>query len=233
MKWFRKELRKVLFPIVKRYGEDVSFKVYITLYRSLLMNVAYAVLKFSFSIWYQSVWFATIAVYYFVLAVIRFLLLRYSGKKDAGSNLRAEWRRYRTCGALLLLINLALTGVVILVVEKNEGFSYRGYWIYVMAMYAFYNVSMAIVNVIKYRKYQSPVFSAAKALQLAVALVSMLSLETAMLEQFLDRQDSEAFRRIMTGCTGAGVCWIVLGMAIYMIRHATKELRRIEMENAL
>lgn len=67
--------------------------------------------------------------------------------------------------------------------------------------------------------------SAAKALHLAAALVSMLALETVMLSQF-GEENSASFRKIMTGCTGAGVCMIILSIAFYMIFRATKELNR-------
>ena len=99
-------------------------------------------------------------------------------------------------------------------IRKNEGFQYAGYLIYIMAMYAFYNIITAVMNVVKYRKYRSPVMSAAKVVSLAATLVSMLSLETAMLTQF-GSTDSEQSRRIMTACTGAGVCTMILAMAVY------------------
>ena len=70
--------------------------------------------------------------------------------------------------------------------------------------------------------------SAAKAINLTAALVSMLSLETAMLAQF--GGDDVMFRQIMTSATGAGVCVIVLGMAVYMIVKSTKALKSIGKE---
>ena len=70
---------------------------------------------------------------------------------------------YRLCGVILMLMNTALSGVVILVLRKNEGFEYAGYLIYVMAIYALCNIINAVRDVVKYRKYKSPVMSAAKA----------------------------------------------------------------------
>lgn len=78
-----------------------------------------------------------------------------------------------------------------------------------------------------YRQYQSPVMSAAKAIKLVAALVSMLSLETAMLEQFGNGQDP-GFRQLMTGLTGGCACLIVLGMGIYMIVRAGRRLNEME-----
>ena len=219
------------FPLIRRYFEDVSFKTRVSLYCSLGLNVLYAMMKFAFGVYYRSVWFGTLAVYYLLLAVTRFALVRYASRNSFGADLRSEWRHYRLCGVILLLMNLALTGVVIMVVRENAGFHYAGYLIYIMAMYAFYNITMAIVNVMKYRKYHSPVMSAAKALRLAAALVSMLALETAMLEQF-GGGSTARFRELMTAWTGRAVCCIILVIAVYMLCRSTGELKRIRREEA-
>ncbi|MGN1116791.1 MAG: hypothetical protein ACI4TH_09495, partial [Candidatus Ornithomonoglobus sp.] len=87
------------------------------------------------------------------------------------------------------------------------------------------------VNLIKYRKYGSPVMSAAKVINLTAALVSILSLEMAMLTQFGAAEDP-SLRRLMISCTGAGVCVIVLGMAVYMICKATRELKHTPFTSA-
>lgn len=211
-------------PLAHRYFSDVSFKLHISLYLSLGLNVIYAVMKFTFGLRYHSVWFGTLAVYYFLLAVMRFLLLHHANRKGFGTDRIGELQSYRLCGMILMVMNISLTGVVVLVIRKNEGFQYASYLIYIMAMYAFYNIITAVMNVVKYRKYRSPVMSAAKVVSLAAALVSMLSLETAMLTQF-GSTDSEMSRRIMTACTGAGICTMILAMAVYMIYHATRELK--------
>lgn len=114
----------------------------------------------------------------------------------------------------------ALAGIVIYMVNQNRVFTYPGFLIYAMAAYTFYITIAAIVNVIKYRRRGSPILSAAKIISLTAALVSMLSLETAMLTQF--GADQPGFRRIMTSASGGAVCTVVFGMAIYMIVRAEK-----------
>ncbi|MGM9604007.1 MAG: hypothetical protein ACI3XG_02980 [Faecousia sp.] len=218
-------------PLMHRYLTDVMFRLHVSLYLSLGVNILYAVMKFAYGVWYHSVWFGTLAVYYFLLAVMRFGLLRHANQNGFGQNIVGELKQYRICGLILMLMNTALSGVVVLVVRKNEGFHYAGYLIYVMAMYAFYNIITAVMNVVKYRKYQSPVMSAAKGISLASALVCMLSLETAMLTQFDNGKNPDAFRQIMTGCTGGFVCVAVLVIAVYMVIRSTKQLRRLKAEN--
>lgn len=64
---------------------------------------------------------------------MRASLLHYvrRGKK----NRVLEWRRYRLCGIILLFMNVALAGIVILVVHENSGFEYPGMLIYAMAAF--------------------------------------------------------------------------------------------------
>ena len=96
-----------------------------------------------------------------------------------------------------------------------------------MAAYTFGALTMAIISVLRYRKYESPVFSAAKAISLAAASVSMLTLEAAMLSTF-GGESEEGFYTVMTGATGAAVCLFVLGLAIFMIVRSTKEIKEIK-----
>ena len=70
---------------------------------------------------------------------------------------------------------------------------------------------------------KEPVRGRAAEFRLTAALVSMLSLETAMLAQFGGNQPE--FRRFMTGASGGAVCVFVLGMAVYMIVHASRKLK--------
>ena len=216
---------------VHRYQTDIPFKTQVSLYLSLGLNLLFVAMKLFYGVYYRSIWFGTLAVYYIILAIMRFLLLRHVNRSGIGTDMVSELKHYRLCGIILMLMNIALSGVVVLVVRKNEGFHYAGYLIYVVAMYAFYNIISAVRDVLKYREYKSPVMSAAKAIKLATALVSMLSLETAMLMQFNNKENAEAFRQIMTGTTGGAVCVIVIATAIFMIVKSTKQLKQLKKDS--
>ena len=213
-------------PVVKRFAEDVRFRTGVFLRQGLLVNLLYIAVKLTAGIYYRSWWFITLAAYYALLAVTRFLLLWRWG----GIGLEMELRRCRLCGAALLLMNVALAGMVVLMVRQNQGYDYPGMLIYAMAAYSFYAAATAVVNVIKFRRHGSPVLSAAKAINLAAALVSILALETAMIAQF-GGQDDALFRRAMTAATGGGICVIILSMAVFMIVRSTKRLRQAEIQN--
>ncbi len=227
---FVKKYKYIIYKnkYINRYLTDISFKMHVSLYMSLGINVLYVVMKLFYGVYYRSVWFGTLAVYYIMPVIMRFSLLRHIKRNAFGAELVSELKRYRICGVILMLMNVALTGVIVLVIRKNEGFEYPGYLIYVMAMYAFYNIITAVINVVKYRQYKSPVLSAAKVINLAIALVSMFSLEIAMLTQFENADDSPYFRYIMISSTGGAMCIFILGTAVFMIIKSTKQLKKLQ-----
>lgn len=208
-----------------RYMTDAAYRTHLSLYLSLGINLLYVAVNLFAGLWYQSVWSITLAVYYSILAVMRFLLLRFASRTGIGNDRVKELRRSRLCGIILMTVNLALSGVVVLVIVQNRGFEYNGILIYVMATYTFYVTTTSIINIFKYRKYNSPVISTSKSINLAAALVSMLSLETAMLSQFGGENTSPYFNQIMVGATGAGVSILVLAMSVYIIVRTNKELK--------
>ena len=135
----------------------------------------------------------------------------------------------QNCGTLLLLMNLTLGVIVFYIVWQNRGFEYHYIPTIAMAAYTFTAMTLAVINVFKDRRYESPLMSAARVISLASALVSILSLATAMLTAF-GEAGNDSFRQIMTAITGTAVCLLVLAMAIYMIIHSTKEINRLKKE---
>lgn len=113
-----------------------------------------------------------------------------------------------------------------MIIDRNKGYEYRGMMIYVMAAYTFYITVIAIKNLFKYRRLGSPVMTMAKIISMAAALVSMLSLETAMLSEF-GAETSLSDRRIMIILTGAGVSAVIVTMAVYSIVKNSVEIRKI------
>ena len=210
MKWL------LSVPIVEKLLHENRFRTEIALYPGFCINVLYVIFKTATGMYYRSAWFLSLGVYYLALAIMRLLLIHYIRFKKETSDKNDELRRYRMCGYMLFPINVALVGITILAVKKNAGFFYPGYLIYVMAMYAFYSVITAVMNLVKYRKYGSPILSAAKVINMSTALVSIFSLETAMLAQF-GSENTAHFRVMMTALTGIGVSLIVVGMAVFMI----------------
>lgn len=216
-------------PIGNRYLTDHKFKTHVTLYRNLAVNILYAGVNVVSGFMYNTAWFFVLAFYYMILAAMRFLLVRFVNRTGIGNDRFRELRRSRLCGYILLTVNLALSGAVLMILYQNKGYEYHGILIYVMAAYTFYITTLAIINLIKYRKLGSPVMSMTKIINMAAALVSMLSLETAMFSQF-GKDMSNENKQIFIMLTGAGVSIVIVTMSVYSIVKNSREIKRI-MEN--
>ena len=212
-------------PLGNRYMTDSVLRTNISLSISFVISMLYV--GINLWSWYtlKSYWFMVLAVYYAIMAVMRFLLVRYVRIQKIGTNILREWKRSRICAYILLLINLSLSGAVLMILYQHKGYDYPGIMIYVMAMYTFYALTHAIVELVKYRALASPIMSTAKIVSLSAALVSMLNLETAMFAQFGGNMSPES-QRIFIILTGAGISITVITLSVILIVRATKEIRR-------
>lgn len=212
-------------PFGNRYLTDRAFRTKISLYLSLAINLLYV--GINLWSWYtlHSWWFMVLAVYYLIMVSMRFLLARYVHTHTLGAGLLGEWKRSRICAYILLLINLSLSGAVLMILYQNRGYDYPGIMIYVMVLYTFYSTTHAIVDIVKYRTLGSPVMSTAKLVSLSAALVSMLNLETAMFAQF-GAEMAQQYQNLMIILTGAGISITVVTLSVLLIVRATKEIRR-------
>ena len=214
-------------PFGNRYMTDRAFRTNISLSVSFVISMLYV--GINLWSWYllKSYWFMVLAMYYVIMAVMRFLLVRYVRIQRIGTNMLGEWKRSRICAYILLLINLSLSGAVLMILYQHRGYDYPGMMIYVMALYTFYALTMSIVDIVKYRKMGSPVMSTAKIVSLSAALVSLLNLETAMFAQFGADLTPEN-QRVFIILTGAGVSITVVTLSVILIVNANKEIRRIK-----
>ena len=212
-------------PLGNRFLTDRVFRTKVSLSVSLAISLLYVGINLWSWHMLKSYWFMILAVYYGIMAVMRFLLVRYVRIQKIGTSILGEWKRARICAYILLLVNLSLSGAVLMILYQSKGYDYPGILIYVMALYTFYSTTHAIVEIIRYRTMGSPVMSTAKIVSLSAALVSMLNLETAMFAQF-GGDMSQKNQHIFIILTGAGVSVVVVFLSVMLIIQATKAIRR-------
>lgn len=213
---------------VKRWRDDPRLRINVSLYGTLLWNTAYVLLHLGMGFWHHSFWFCSLAGYYIFLAVMRFFLVRFTSKHKPGEKMREELLRYRTCGWIFLGMNIMLSLMVFFMVYWNRTFRHHEITTIALAAYTFTAFTVAIINIIKYRKYNSPVYTASKAISLTAAGVSILTLEATMLTTFGDGNMSNLTRKIMLGCTGGVVSVFIIIMAIFMIAQSGKKLKELK-----
>ena len=209
---------------LNRWFSDVHLRMNVSLYGSLIWNVAYAIFQLGLGFYYKSFWFYSMFAYYVMLGVIRFFLVKHTRKYKANEEEQIELKKYILSGWLLLTMNVALAVIVFFMVYWNRTFYHNMITTIALATYTFFTFTFSIVNFVRYRKYNSPIYSSAKTITLIAAAVSMLTLETTMLTTFGGTKNP-LFVQIMLSCTGVAVIGLALTMAIIMIVKGNKQLK--------
>lgn len=222
-KTFKNENKYILI-----WRRDDRLRVKISLYGSLAFNTVYALFQLWLGFYHHTFWYYSLAGYYISLAVMRFFLVRHTQRFTPGERMREELIKYRACGWVFLVMNLALSLMIFFMVYWNRTFNHHEITAIAMAAYTFTSFTTAIVNMVRYRKYNSPVYSASKAISFAAACVSMLTLTSTMLTAFGDRTMDLSARRLMLGLVGGAVSVVVMTMAVYMIAESNKKLKSKE-----
>lgn len=213
---------------IRTWRDDPRLRINVTLSGSAVWNGAYAALQLGIGLYHRSAWFLSMGVYYALLAGIRLSLVHYTLRHVPGEEPEKELRRYRACGWVFLLMNLALTGMMVYMLRDGRTMRHHEITTIALAAYTFTSLVMAIVNVFRYRRYNSPAMSAAKAVSLAAACVSMLTLENVMLSTFSGAGMAAQTRTLFLALSGGTVYGFIIVMAVYMIVQANRRLRDME-----
>lgn len=217
------------YKYTSMYLNEREFRAKISLYTGFAINVFYAVFKCATGAYYRSAWLWAIGIYYIMLSSIRFMLLKnvhITDIKERSVRRKIhEYKTYRGCGIMMILLNTAMAGMTVQMIWKNRGYEYPGFIIYISALYTFYCFISSLTNAVSFAKRNNPILSAAKNLNFIGAMMSMFTLQTAMITQF---GNDETFRRKMNSATGGAVLILTSAMSVFMIIHANKNLRRLE-----
>ena len=212
----------------RRWQDDTRLRVNVSLYGSLAWNALYGIFQLWLGFYHRTFWYYSFGAYYICLVIMRFFLARHTTRYAPGEKIDAELKKYRSCGIVFLVMNSALALIIFFMVYWNRTIEHHMITAIAMAAYTFTALTTAIINVIKYRKYNSPVFSASKAISLAAALVSMLTLESTMLTTFGNGTMTATEQKLLLGATGGIISAAIVAAAIYMIAVGTNKLKQLK-----
>ncbi|MBQ2864663.1 MAG: hypothetical protein IJE91_04280 [Clostridia bacterium] len=208
--------------------ESYGFRSVIFAMFSFIINIAYAIFQGTIAILAGSIWYGALAVYYIVISCIRGGIVGVSRKrKHEEYPLDKQIKSYRNCGIYLILLNGALIPAIFQMVQQNQSFEYAGLMIYAMAAYAFYKLGMSIYNLIKAKQHNDYTIQSIKNISFADALVSILALQTALLQTF-GGGFNPAFANALTG---GSFSIIIIAIGVIMIILGQKELNKLKNEH--
>lgn len=207
--------------LLVRYYNDIQFKINVSLYTSLFINIAYALFQFVLGIYHNSLWYYSMFAYYIILASMRFSLLKYTRTYKINESENLELKKTRFCGYFLLLMNIALAVIIFFIIYFNKVVKHHQITSIALATYTFLSFTFAIINFIKYKKYNSPVYNCSKSITLICTCVSMITLTSTMLNSF--GNNDEKFRLIVLSLSGILVIVLTFILAIKMIIESNKK----------
>lgn len=223
---FFKRLKKEN-KFLKHWFSNVHLRVNITLYGALVGNVLFATFQIALGFYHKSFWYYSMFFYYALLGIMRFILVNHTRKFKKNELIIVEIKKYIFCGWVLLLMNLALSAIVLFIVYLNKTFNHNMIVTIALALYTFLSFSFAIINFFKYKKYKSPVYTATKYISLIGASVSMLTLETTMFTTF-GGKENDALRQILLPITGAIIVGFALFLSVLIIINGNKHLKSLK-----
>ena len=213
---------------IQKWLSDVHLRMNVSLYGALIWNVMFAILQLILGFINHSFWFLSMFFYYVILGVMRFFLLKHTRNYQPKEDMQMETKKSILCGWLLLFMNLTLAVIVVFVILLNDTFQHHMITTIAIAFFTFLTLTFAIINLVRYRKYQSPIYSAAKSISLIAVCVSLLTMETTMLATF-GAIESQLFKQIILSISGVAVIGFAITMAIIMIVKGYKQLIKINL----
>lgn len=122
---------------------------------------------------------------------------------------------YVICGILVSILSYTLAKTVILLTNGIPGKTYPGYLIYAMAAYTFYKIYASVRGMIYARKQESLLLIAQRNIDHTDALMSLLCLQTGLLNAF--NGEKVDFAILMNSITGGFVALAALVIGLSMI----------------
>lgn len=168
------------------YLTNKELRMRISMYRGLLINFCFAAFKIIMGFVYDSSWLFAMAGYNMILSLMRFIVIARSQKKGLSEleERRRGLRSYEVCGWLVMVLNIAVSVIMFMVIVEKQTIEYHMIVTIGLAAFTFYCFIMAIINMVKYRERKNPVYAAVKRIDMVKAIVSIFTLQVAMLTSF-------------------------------------------------
>ncbi len=224
----RKEADKHEFT--RNLYKNYEFRTLVSGAIAFLCNVGYTVVCIVMAFRYRSVWYGTLGMYYILLVIARGGALMQSRKDEKRYRYDYYGRQiakvgiYRFCGIMLVVLSVSLGIPVVELILGDVGFHQDTWLIYVFGAVALYKVVTGVVHFVHSTKGDDLVVRSVRYINLAVTLMSVLCLQTAILAAYPPANSSGP---VLNGLTGTAVCLVTLAIGVYMIVFSGKAKREL------
>lgn len=199
-------------PVAGKKLSDPDFRLRVVLVSSIAVNVWFVATEIVNGVLQGSLWAISLGTYYALLIGTKtYLLVR-------GRNIYSRKKQILTAkvtGIILLVLNLALIVMFVQMVTENAAPPYGSYFVTAIALYTIYRVISAVVSAVRFRKYDKPVWSAIKVMNLVASLVALLMMQRVIIVSLVGETE---LARILNSAGGIAIFATVLWLAVSLIR---------------
>ncbi len=181
---------------------------------SLIFNLVLAFYYGILGVLSASIIFGASAVYYLLLAVMRFIAVL--KRNDNSSTINHQTSA--VIGIMLIVLSVVFQIMVIVSMKYETAASYGTITMITIATFTFTKITTAIVSAVKHRREKSIFIKSINAIRYSEIAVSVLTMQQSMLVSFGESTDSSTV--ILNACTGAGVCFFILALGIITLKHS-------------
>ncbi len=207
-----KKLKRI-FETIKSNGEPRTFYL---AGLAFFINIAFFAYNLVFGIAYRLIWNWSISIYYAILIFLRAMILLLERKWSATPQKAVNEKRLRLrkeMSLCMLVMDLSLIAPVTLMVLSRRQVRYGMIPTIAMAAYTTYKVTLAAIHFTKRKQKSNLSVQLLREITLKDAIVSVLTLQNAMLMQF---SEGESFLAL-SACTSAGMLLLLVGITISSI----------------
>lgn len=206
-------------PLVNKVLKDNS-AFGISMYVEQCINFCYGGYKIFLGVIVGSAWIGGEGIYNFFQGCIQlYQILRNKSVK----NITKQWIAYRNIGWLIVAMHLTMTGMMFQMIQMDRHEAASEISIIATAAFTFYKLISAFVIIAKDRKHKHPLDSSVNYLNFAQTLYNLFVLQVGLLWVFGGAEYPH--QKLMNTITGMAVCMLMLGMGIYMVRRANRNLK--------
>ena len=202
-------MREQLKGLMEMQRKDYLLKTVTLSIVSMLVGFAFALYNGVLGIVCRSLWNGAICVYYFLLAVIRAIIVSLHRKEATGRQERSAAHRRMTYFAthmVLILMNISLVVPAAVMVTGGRSYTYGLIPAIAMAAYTTYRITMSIIHFRKSRHNANILAAELRTINVIDSLVAVLTLQNALIVTNGGMTDA---MQTLSAWTSAGILVII------------------------
>ena len=205
--------------------KDKETRWYTAIAISFLLTILFALYNGFLGIYSHSIWNGSICFYYLFLVALRVIILVREKKtsKVEDSSIQSQKRRktFVAISIIMFVMNISLILPITLMVLSEKQVDMGLIPAISIAVYTTYKVTMAIINFVKYKRYQNLAYRQIRIINLVDAILTVLTLQNTLI--MVNDGGVHGDMLTLAAVTSFVATIIIVALPIYALRKMLKE----------